>query len=83
MLISDLGLDVERLPVALPMWRAGQFAPRPGGGLPRRCPTAGGRLLSLWGSDRTRGAAGSLVVSAAYVVREGLLWLDLPLGERT
>jgi Ni,Fe-hydrogenase III component G len=80
-LIADLGLDVERLPVALPMWRASVRA-ETWRAVAQTLSTAGGRLLSLWGSDRRRGAAGGLVVSAAYVLADGLLWLDLPLGER-
>ncbi|HWP12387.1 MAG TPA: NADH-quinone oxidoreductase subunit C [Ramlibacter sp.] len=42
---------------------------------------AGGRLLSLWGSDRSDGQGPALAVSAAYAVKEGLVWLDLALGE--
>jgi Ni,Fe-hydrogenase III large subunit/Ni,Fe-hydrogenase III component G len=80
-LISDLSLDVERLPVALPMWRATVRA-ETWRAVAQTLSTAGGRLLSLWGSDHRRGAAGGLVVSAAYVLADGLLWLDLPLGER-
>lgn len=82
MLIAQFIEDLEHLPGPLPMhyrtvradtWRR----------VAQAVSEAGGRLLSLWGSDRTRGASGSLVISAAYVVREGLLWLDLPLGERS
>ena len=42
---------------------------------------SGARLVSLWGSDRRDADGGALVVSAAYALREGLAWLDLPLGE--
>ncbi|HZX33550.1 MAG TPA: NADH-quinone oxidoreductase subunit C [Rhodocyclaceae bacterium] len=35
----------------------------------------GGRLVSLWGSERDAG----LVVCAAYADDQGLVWLDLPL----
>ena len=44
--------------------------------------SAGGRLVSLWGSDRRPldEHQGS-VMSAAYCTAQGLLWLRLPLGE--
>lgn len=38
---------------------------------------AGGRLVSIWGSDRM-GPEGGCAVSAAYAIREGLVWLMLP-----
>lgn len=40
---------------------------------------SGGRLVSVWASDRAD--AGGLVVHAAYGLPEGLLWLELPLGD--
>jgi Ni,Fe-hydrogenase III large subunit/Ni,Fe-hydrogenase III component G len=81
MQIAGFSLDCERLPAPLPIWRA-MVRAETWRVLARGVSEEGGRLLALWASDCTRGAAGSLVVSAAYVVREGLLWLDLPLGER-
>ena len=81
MLIAGFSLDCERLPGALPIWRA-TVRSETWAVVARGVATQGGRLVALWGSDRTRGAAGGLVVSAAYAVREGLLWLDLPLAER-
>jgi Ni,Fe-hydrogenase III large subunit len=44
---------------------------------------SGGRLLSLWGTDRGDDQAGRFALSAAYAAREGLIWLDLPLAART
>ena len=41
----------------------------------------GGRLVSLWGSDR--GARGGFAVSAAYATPRGLDWIELPLGAAT
>ena len=81
MLISGFSLDGERLPSPLPIWRATVRA-ETWQVIARGVARENGRLLSLWASDRRRGAAGQLVVSAAYVVREGLLWIDLPLAER-
>lgn len=40
----------------------------------------GGLLIALWGSDR-RQLAGRFLMSAVYCVREGLLWLRLPLDD--
>jgi Ni,Fe-hydrogenase III large subunit/Ni,Fe-hydrogenase III component G len=40
-----------------------------------------GRLLALWGGDR--GAAGGLVVHAAYALPEGAVWLTLPVAKGT
>lgn len=82
MLISRFIEDLEQLPGPLPMRRATVRADT-WRLVAQAVSGAGGRLLSLWGSDRTRGAAGSLVISAAYVIDEGLLWLDLPLSERS
>ncbi|MBK7953640.1 MAG: NADH-quinone oxidoreductase subunit C [Candidatus Accumulibacter sp.] len=81
MLISRWIEDLEPLPAPLPMcsvtvradtWRM----------VAEAVSAANGRLLSLWGSDRRQGASGSLVISVAYAVHEGLLWLDLPLSDR-
>jgi len=38
----------------------------------------GGRLISLWGAEQ---AAGTFVISAAYALEDGILWLQLPLGD--
>ncbi|MEF8700025.1 MAG: NADH-quinone oxidoreductase subunit C [Candidatus Accumulibacter sp. UW26] len=82
MFFAGTRLDCERLPAPLAIWRT-TLRSETWRGLARGVFEQGGRLLALWASDRTHGAAGSLVVSAAYVVREGLLWVDLPLGERS
>jgi len=39
---------------------------------------AGGRLISLWGAEQ---AAGTFVISAAYALEDGILWLQLPVGD--
>jgi len=36
----------------------------------------GGRLVSLWGSERT---GGTLVACATYAFEDGLIWIELPL----
>lgn len=38
----------------------------------------GGRLISLWAAEA---AAGAFVVSAAYALEDGILWLELPVGK--
>jgi len=79
-MFSGLDFDFEPLGAPLPMaratvnaaqWRAAAAA----------LAASGARLVSLWGSDRRDADGGALVVSAAYALREGLAWLDLPLGE--
>jgi Ni,Fe-hydrogenase III large subunit len=75
MMISGLNLDLERLAAPVPVWhgriglddwQAAAIAVR----------QAGGRLISLWGSERADG----LAVCAAYAVLDGLVWLELPLA---
>jgi Ni,Fe-hydrogenase III large subunit len=78
MALSDLGLDLRRLPAPLPMWHAyvGRdtwFAAA------RTIADQGGRLVSMWGVDRPAGAA----ACAAYAVFEGLAWLELALDDAT
>jgi Ni,Fe-hydrogenase III large subunit/Ni,Fe-hydrogenase III component G len=71
----------ERIPAPLPVWRAavdeGQWL-----AAARWASGAGGRLVSVWGSDR-RAVDGAYAVSAAYAVREGLAWLMLPLARES
>jgi len=77
--LTGLKLDVQRLGGPLPMWRATvdhlQWL-----AAARTVAAGGGRLLALWGVDRSRGSEPALAVCAAYAVPEGLYWLDLPLG---
>ncbi|MFM0489660.1 hydrogenase large subunit [Paraburkholderia graminis] len=39
---------------------------------------AGGRLISLWGAEE---APGIFAISAAYALEDGILWLQLPVGD--
>lgn len=80
MRLEGVNPEFERLPAPLPMFRAGG-SPRDWLDLARAAAGAGGRLVALWGSDRRDGAAGALTACAAYAMREGLVWLDLPLAE--
>jgi len=78
MSFDGLALDLAPLAAPLPMARASVDAARW-----RAAATAaarsGGRLVSIWGSDRRDTAEGGFVVSAAYALRDGLAWLDLAL----
>jgi Ni,Fe-hydrogenase III large subunit/Ni,Fe-hydrogenase III component G len=76
--IPGLNLPLERLPAPLPMWRAEVDATQ-WLAAARTVARSGGRLVSLWGCDRSSGARTSMAVSAAYAAAEGLVWLDLPL----
>ena len=79
MRIPGLTLHLDRLATPLPIWRgrvdadAWQVAARAVAG-------AGGRLVALWGSDRGWHETGGLAVCAAYVLADGLVWLDLALA---
>ena len=80
MTIAGLNLQLERLPAPLPMWRARVDADQ-WRVTAREVAQAGGRLVSLWGCDRSSGAGTALAMCAAYALEDGLVWLDLALGE--
>ena len=77
--LSALDFRFRTLPAPLPMQRAtvsrAQWL-----AAPAAVDQAGGRLVSLWGSDR-RGLEGAFAVSAAYATAEGLVWLSLPIPD--
>jgi Ni,Fe-hydrogenase III large subunit len=77
--LDGLGLELRRLPAPLPIWRASVDAAQ-WLAAARAVAESGGRLLSVWGVDRCAADRG-MVVCAAYGVLEGLLWLELPLGD--
>lgn len=79
MALSELGLDLRRLPAPLPVWHAcvDRDAWRAAA---RAIAGTGGRLVSMWGLDRRSGADGT-AACAAYAVPEGLVWLELPIGD--
>jgi Ni,Fe-hydrogenase III large subunit/Ni,Fe-hydrogenase III component G len=76
--MSELGLRFERLTAPLPMSRAAVDAHQWRASA-RAVQQAGGRLVSLWGSDRRRGDAGSFVACAAFAMLDGLAWIELEL----
>jgi Ni,Fe-hydrogenase III large subunit len=77
MRIDPLNLAVQAQAAPLPIWHAVVDASR-WQSLAAQLAAAGDRLVSLWGSDGN-GAR----VSAAYALTDGLLWVDLALGEST
>jgi Ni,Fe-hydrogenase III large subunit len=76
--IPGISLDLERLPTPMPIWR-GTVDSADWIAAARGAAEGGGRLVSLWGTER----GDSLVVSAAYGLTDGLAWLDLPLNDTT
>ena len=78
MALTDLGLDLRRLPAPLPIWHAcvGRDA---WSRVAHSVADAGGRLVSVWGVDHGAAAGGGIAACAAYAVFEGLVWLELPL----
>ena len=78
MRIAGLSIDLEHLPAPLPIYR-GVVRSDEWLAFPATLAEAGGRLVSVWGTDRCD-ETGALSVSAAYAVRDGLIWLDLQLA---
>lgn len=78
MALPELGLDLHRLPAPLPVWH-GLAGPDAWSAAARTVADTGGRLISVWGADRSA-AGGTLAACAAYAVPDGLVWLELPLG---
>ncbi len=76
--LSALGLNLQRLPTPLPVWHGavdrGQWI-----AAAQTVATSGGRLVAMWGVDRST-AGGGTVACAAFAVLEGLVWLELPLA---
>ncbi|MEO8655639.1 MAG: NADH-quinone oxidoreductase subunit C, partial [Ramlibacter sp.] len=80
MTVAGLNLPLQRLPAPLPLWHGRVDAER-WHAAARNVAHAGGRLLSLGGSDSTQHGDTMLVVSAAYAMADGVVWLDLALGD--
>jgi len=82
MALADLGLDLQRMPAPLPIWR-GQVNRDAWSSIARAVAEQRGRLVSAWGIDRPV-AAGGIAACAAYALPEGLVWLELPIdGQAT
>jgi Ni,Fe-hydrogenase III large subunit/Ni,Fe-hydrogenase III component G len=77
MRLEGLNIEADRLPGAMPVFRA-EVGAAQWTVVCRQVQKQGGRLVALWGSD-ARGAGGGFVVHAALAMRDGLLVIDLPL----
>lgn len=73
-------IPLKALPGAVPMYMA-DVEPRDWVRMAQAIRAEGGLLISLWGTDR-RPLDDRYVVSAAYCIAEGLLWLRLTAGEQ-
>jgi len=74
---AELDLLLTPLPGAMPAWRATVAADQ-WRETARRVRERGGRLVALWASDETA-RTGGYAAHAALAVRDGLLWLTLPI----
>src|SRR3990167_4962340 len=81
MRIADCEFEAKALAAPLPMFHGIAANAEDWGFAARAAGRAGGRLVALWSAERGRGAERRPVVCAAYVVADGLLWLDLPLAD--
>ena len=81
MAIANLNLGLQRLAAPLPIWH-GRVDAAQWLAAARSVSLAGGRLVSLWGTERADRADPQLSISAAYAAQGGLFWLELPLDQR-
>ena len=88
--LAGLTLDLERLHAPVPIWH-GRIARDDWQEAAIAVRRAGGRLISIWGSNRAgerpgddlrSAATDHVAICAAYAVSEGLIWLELPLSGR-
>jgi len=77
--LSALAIDVRRVSAPLPIWRA-EVDAEGWSAAASAVAEGGGRLVSMWGLDR-RASGGGVFACAALAAFEGLVWLELPLGE--
>jgi Ni,Fe-hydrogenase III large subunit/Ni,Fe-hydrogenase III component G len=77
--LPGLNCEFDRLPGPMPIFRA-QVSRKLWKSAASLARSLGGRLVSLWGTDR-RPIDGHFAVSAAYSVGGGLAWLTLPLTD--
>ena len=75
----ELGTDLRRLPAPLPAWH-GRVSRDAWSAAARSIAHAGGRLVSVWGVDRSASGDG-MAACAAYAVSEGLVWVELKLDD--
>lgn len=75
----ELGFDLQRLPSPTPIWH-GRVGRGVWSAVAGRIADTGGRLVSVWGVDRSA-ADEDMAACVAYAVREGLVWLELKLDD--
>src|SRR5512147_3101602 len=78
---AELDLSLTPLPGAMPAWRVSANALQ-WRDTAQRVRERGGRLVALWASDETT-RAGGYMVHAGLAVRDGLLWMTLPIAHGT
>jgi Ni,Fe-hydrogenase III large subunit/Ni,Fe-hydrogenase III component G len=78
-MLPALNCTFERLPGPMPVFRA-RLTRKSWKAASSLVRSLGGRLLSLWGSDR-RPIDGQMAVHAAYATGNGLAWVTLPLAD--
>lgn len=76
MVSTQFGIDFERRHAPLPVWK-GRVDSAQWRALPAAVREAGGRLVSMWGLERS-GNPAELLANAAYAVPQGLLQVELP-----
>lgn len=79
-LVEKYAIPLRSLPGSAPAWMA-EIGTQDWTRIAQIIRTEGGRLISVWGSDRTPDTD-QFIISAAYCVAEGLLWLRLPVTEQ-
>jgi Ni,Fe-hydrogenase III large subunit/Ni,Fe-hydrogenase III component G len=79
MKIEGLPAELHRLDTPLPIWR-GHCPAEQWRAIGQAVIAAGGRLVSLWGSQRGPVNDSQGVVAVAYATGQGLLWLELQLA---
>lgn len=78
MTLSDFSLDLKRLPTPLPIWH-GRAGRDDWPAVARTIAETGGRLVAIWGVQRSAGVAAAACACAAYALPQGLVWLELQL----
>lgn len=78
-LLPGLDCEFERLPGAMPVFRA-RLTREQWRAAPALVRSRGGRLIALWATDR-RIEQGHHAVAAAYGLPAGLAWVDLALAD--
>ncbi len=83
MIATHFGIEFERRPAPLPLWRA-RVDDAQWRALTNAVRGADGRLVSMWGLERS-GTTAELLACAAYAVPQGLLQVELPvsIGDRS